>query len=155
MRPFRKVWETACANLSVTVRAGSFMQTEPGSRPSHEIGAGGVGRVLFCAVLASAWMGSARAEEAADGSAPLVLNVRPSRFEDGARERQERLLRRARDAEFALRWICTGCGTTRAYSPDVGTAFSPHGALAPRPQRQVRSEPPPAPEQTENSAIRD
>ena len=131
------------------------MQTEPGSRPSYKIGAGGVGRVLFCAVLASVWVGSAWAEEAAEGSGPLVLNVRPSRFEDSARERQERLLRRARDAEFALRWICTGCGTTRAYSPDVGTAFSPHGALAPRPQRQVRSEPPPAPEQTENSVVRD
>ena len=131
------------------------MRTEPDSRPTHEIGAGGVRRVLFCAVLASAWMGLARAEEAADESGPLVLNVRPSRFEDSARERQERLLRRARDAEFALRWICTGCGTTRAYSPDAGTAFSPHGALASRPKQQVRSEPPPAPSQTENSVVGD
>ncbi len=101
------------------------------------------------AVLASACLGSARAEETGDGSTPLVLNVRPSQFEDSDRERQERLMRRARDLEFKFRSICTGCGTAGSYAPAVGTAFSPTGVLAPQAGRPVRPERQPTPEQRE------
>lgn len=96
-------------------------------------------RILLSAILASASFSAAQAQDSADSPTPLVFDVRPSRFEESADERQERLLRRSRDLDFAFRSICKGCGA--AYAPQAGTAFSPLNALAARPNRQNRPEP--------------
>ena len=84
------------------------------------------------AILAAICPGLTRAEEAGAESVPLVLNVRPSGFEASAQDRRERLIRRARDLEFAFRSICTGCGASGITAPQVGTTFSPSETLAAR-----------------------
>ena len=94
-------------------------------------------------------LGPALAAEAGDGSAPLVFNVRPSRAEGAGAERQERLLRRARDLDFAFWAICIGCGTTAGNAGASGAAFSPHGVLAARPNRPADAERQTSPERTE------
>ena len=97
-------------------------------------------RILLCAILVATSPSNAQAEEAGDASTPLVFDVRPSRFEESPDARQERLMRRSRDLDFAFRSICNGCGTASAYSPQTGTAFSPLNALTARPKRQDRPE---------------
>ena len=91
--------------------------------------------------LAFALLGAdcAIAQEATSGSGPLVLTVRPSRFGSGdeIRERQERLMRRAAQRDYAFRTICKGCGAAATGAP-VGSAFFPLDALAaPGRSRQV------------------
>lgn len=76
-----------------------------------------------------AWAGSSRAEEIADGSTPLVLNVTPSGFEDSI---DDRLMRRARNLDFAFRSICIGCGSMDARNTDARASFSPLNTLVGR-----------------------
>ena len=73
--------------------------------------------------------GSSRAEEGADASTPLVLNVTPSRIQDSA---NERLMRRVRNRDFAFRSICVGCGPINARGTNARAAFSPLNTLAKR-----------------------
>jgi len=93
-------------------------------------------RFLLWALLALTCLGPALAEDV-DDSAPLVFNVRPSRTEGAGAERQARLLRRARDLDFAFRSICIGCGATAANPNAAGAAFSPYNVLATRPSRST------------------
>lgn len=97
-----------------------------------------MGRNLLCAILVATSVSAAQAEETGESSSPLVFDVRPSRFEESPDARQERLLRRSRDLDFAFRSICNGCGTISTYSPQTGTAFLPVNTLAARPKRQNR-----------------
>ena len=83
-------------------------------------------RALLGAMLMMAWAGSSSAEEVADAFTPLVLNVTPSGFEDGV---DERLMRRARDLDFAFRSICIGCGSMGARNTDARASFSPLNTL--------------------------
>src|SRR3954453_22491848 len=110
-----------------------------------------VRRPLLQALVAWVCLGPPLAEEAVDGSAPLVFNVRPSRAEGAGAERQERLLRRAHDLDFAFRAICIGCGTTAGNAGASGAAFSPHGVLAARSSTPADAERRASPERAETA----
>lgn len=85
-------------------------------------------RAMLLGLTVAATLGpSAAAEDATD---PLVITVRASRVEagEGALERQERLVRRAQQRDFAFRSICNGCAAMAARAS--AAPFHPLDALA-------------------------
>ena len=93
-------------------------------------------RLLLCATLMVFGAGPGRAE---DDGVPLVLTVTPSGVEDHG---PDRLMRRARDLDFAFRSICVGCGTSAARPIAPGQAFAPLQTLAA--SRKAAPQPPDA-----------
>ena len=89
------------------------------------------GRALLLGLALAALASPAPAQETAD---PLVVTVRAYRVEagEGSLARQERLLRRAQQRDFAFRSICRGCAALAATAPPA--TFRPLDTLAVRPK---------------------
>jgi hypothetical protein len=90
--------------------------------------------VWALSLLAGATVAAAAAEDPAGRE--LAVTVRPSGFESPvaqeARERQERLVRRLDDSEYAFRNICNGCNRSTKRLIGINAPFYPMAVLGGR-----------------------